>query len=69
MGNGYFGSSVIFGVVRSCGHGLKVLVLQRYEDGQLLQLTTIICTDIDDIFVFCGLLKVVNLIFWAFGRL
>ena len=29
MGNGHFGNSVIFGVVRSCRHGLKDLVLDK----------------------------------------
>jgi hypothetical protein len=29
MENGHFGNSVIFGVVRSCRHGLQVLVLCR----------------------------------------
>ena len=28
MGNVHFGNSVIFGVVRSCRHGLKVIVLR-----------------------------------------
>jgi hypothetical protein len=39
------------------------------EDGQLQQLTVNIRAYIDDIFVFCGLLTVVNLIIWAFDRL
>jgi hypothetical protein len=43
--------------------------MYRYENGQLQQLTMIIWRDIDEIFVFCGLLRVVNLIAWALDRL
>jgi hypothetical protein len=52
--------TVIFGVVRSS------CVMWRYEDGQRQQLTVIIWTDIIEIFVLCGLLRLVNLIVWAF---